>query len=253
MGPLIPNDPDQRPAFAQLFILDDDDAHKHCVGFERDTDRGLDPELLRELHAMLASNKRYIPVFRTAHDIMRQELEDHGQPLANVCLVITEDGRADVRRYNRPTAPKNLDKTTVKSLSKWLVMMRMRMRMLWRLIVMMSMLMADVAEVEDAVAVEQAVAVAEVQQAVAVVQAVAVAKVQAVAEVQEAVDVEQAVAEVQAVRVQVQQPMAEVQGQDLLQMKEWSKIPQPRITSRLEIGLLSYSIPDVPPLCPSMM
>eukprot|EP00798_Chlamydomonas_sp_ICE-L_P018282 gene18282-24738_t len=226
MGPLIPNDPDQRPAFAQLFILDDDDAHKHRVGFESDTDRGLDPELLRELHAMLASNNRYIPVFCTAHDIMRQELEDHGQPLANVSSVITEDGRADVQRYNRPTAPEVAG-------------------------FMPDAL--DVAEVEDAVAVEQAVTVAEVQQAVAVVQAVAVAKVQAVAEVQEAVDVEQAVAEVQAVRVQVQQPMAEVQGQDLLQMKEWSKIPQPRITSCLEIGLLSYSIPDVPPLCPSMM
>jgi len=95
MGGLMPPE-GQRPAYAQLYIYDADEATQHRA----ERNRNLDPTALRTLHDMLWRHHPYAPLYKQAYQVMREKPpEQHPDVRVRLHLQQGTDGR----RYNLPT------------------------------------------------------------------------------------------------------------------------------------------------------
>jgi PIF1-like helicase/Helitron helicase-like domain at N-terminus len=95
MGALLPNDGNQ-PRYAQLYVLDPDDA----VNARLANNPNLDPSTMNDLHDMLAANNPYINMYKHAHEILRDKPPEEQ---VNVAVRIVVEPNTDLRRYNAPT------------------------------------------------------------------------------------------------------------------------------------------------------
>ena len=96
MGPLLPphGDSGERPAFAQLYILDPEAQLQGRMS----TMRGLDQGLVQQLQQMLLEHNQYVRTFRSVG------LEAQAGDVPDVQVVINQEGVPDRRRYNAPAA-----------------------------------------------------------------------------------------------------------------------------------------------------
>lgn len=93
MGSLLPDAPDARPQFAQLYIYDTANEVDNRLGIMQDLDR----EVVAGLQGMLHSVNPYVAQFRQVSERLTQD------PATPLRMVIRADRASDPRRYNAPS------------------------------------------------------------------------------------------------------------------------------------------------------
>src|SRR6202050_1525748 len=95
MGALHPHNP-QRPSYAQLYIYDPQAA----LAARNSRNPNLDHVLMGELQDMLNINNPFVPLYKQAHQIMR---ESPAESQHNLQMAIVLEQGADCHQYNLPT------------------------------------------------------------------------------------------------------------------------------------------------------
>ncbi|KIK20227.1 hypothetical protein PISMIDRAFT_13179 [Pisolithus microcarpus 441] len=95
IGALIP-EAEGEPSYAQLYIYDPQEATERCTCHNPQ----LDPAIMLSLHTILMDNHPYAPLYKQAHDIMREKPPGEHTDM-RVCLTLQQG--TDGQRYNLPT------------------------------------------------------------------------------------------------------------------------------------------------------
>lgn len=95
MGTLLPQ-PEQEPSYAQLYILDPNEAILH----RNSRNNTRDPTLMADLDSMLREHNPFVPLYKRAHQILTETPSNQRQEVS-ACITLQEG--TDTRRYNLPT------------------------------------------------------------------------------------------------------------------------------------------------------
>ena len=96
---LYPNQGD-KPRYAQLYILDTQQASRQRSGFIENDET--DPVLMLELSTLIAEINPYARAFKTMIEI-EEQLQNQGVQNPPASMILQHDNRMDRRRYNMPT------------------------------------------------------------------------------------------------------------------------------------------------------
>jgi len=101
-GSLHPDNDDQRK-FAQLYILDPEDAANQRLGLHENSN--CNPELMQTLSTFMALNNPFAEACKMLHEVEKESIEDArkcGSEIPKVSMAILQDRKSDKRRYNAP-------------------------------------------------------------------------------------------------------------------------------------------------------
>ena len=100
VGPLVPN-PGHRHAFAQLYILDEEEQINRRSRSGRS--QGCQREAISTLQRMFAASNPLVRSFVAAKDRLAELEAASGARVTNLQINISTEGVPDIRRYNAPT------------------------------------------------------------------------------------------------------------------------------------------------------